>query len=92
LQYIGPAEQAYYTGALDTLCMDQNLTPVPEVGFTARLSDRFGIGVGMMFPSVTPQGKWGGETGIIHGAGGLRPAATRYMMINSGTIRNATGS
>jgi long-subunit fatty acid transport protein len=83
---IGPPEQAYYNGAYDRVCMDQNLTPVPEFGITARLSDRFGIGIGMMFPSVTPQGNWGGETGIIHGAGDLRPAATRYMMINSGTI------
>jgi long-subunit fatty acid transport protein len=83
---IGPAEQAYYTGALDTVCMNQNLTPVPEVGFTARVTDRFAFGIGLMFPGVTPQGHWGGETGLIRGAAGLRPAATRYMMINSGTI------
>ncbi|HKU42387.1 MAG TPA: hypothetical protein VJR89_29715, partial [Polyangiales bacterium] len=83
---IGPNEQAYYTGAYDTVCMDQNLTPVPEFAVTARLGDRLGIGVGMMFPSATPQGDWGGATGVIHGAGGLRPAATRYMMINSGTL------
>jgi hypothetical protein len=83
---IGPNEQAYYNGALDTVCMDEHITPVPELGVTARLSDRFGIGVGMMFPSITPQGSWGGRTGIIHGAGGLRPAATRYMLIDSGNV------
>jgi hypothetical protein len=83
---IGPNEEAYYKGALDTVCMDEHITPVPEVGITARLSDRFGIGVGMMFPSITPQGSWGGRTGIIHGAGGLRPAATRYMLIDSGNV------
>src|SRR5215510_15177565 len=83
---IGPAEQAFYNDGYDTVCMDQNLTPVPEFGITMRLSERFGVGIGMMFPAATPQGKWGGETGIIHGAVDLRPAATRYMMINSGTI------
>lgn len=83
---VGPAEEAYYSGALDTVCMDQNVTPVPEAGIAVRLSDRFAFGLGLMFPSVTPQGKWGGKTGLIQGRDGLRPAATRYMMINSGTI------
>jgi long-subunit fatty acid transport protein len=82
----GSPEQAYYEGAYDTVCMKQGLTPVPQVGITARLSERFGIGIGMMFPSVTPQGTWGSNSGIIQGAGGLRPAATRYMMTNSGTV------
>lgn len=83
---IGPAEQAYYTGPLDTVCMDQNVTPVPQLGITARLTDRFAMGLGMMFPNVTPQGSWGATNGIIQGAGGVRPAATRYMMIDSGSV------
>jgi hypothetical protein len=77
---------AYYTGQLDTVCMKQGYTPVPEFGFTARVSERLGIGFGMMFPAATPQGQWGGENGIIQGAGGLRPAPTRYMLLNSGTL------
>lgn len=82
----GPAEQAYYQGALDTVCMRQGITPVPQLGFTARLSNRFGIGLGMVFPNVTPQGQWGDDSGIISTPLGPRPAATRYMMINSGNI------
>jgi hypothetical protein len=81
----GP-EGVYYRQPLDTVCMEQGLTPVPQVGFTARLSEDFGVGFGLMFPSVTPQGKWGGDNGIIRTAQGLRPAATRYMQLTSGTI------
>lgn len=83
---IGPAETAYYQGAYDTVCLDQAMTPVPELAFTTRLGERFGIGVGMIFPGITPQGTWGSSNGIINGAGGLRPAETRYMEIRSGTI------
>ncbi len=83
---VGPAETAYYNGRLDTVCMQQNILPVPQVGLTSRLNEDLGVGIGLMFPPVTPQGKWGDSNGVIVGAEGLRPAATRYMMINSGTI------
>ena len=83
---VGPMENAYYNAPYDTVCMQEGVTPVPEVGLTARLGNRFGIGIGAIFPSVTPQGRWGADNGVIHGATGLRPAATRYMMINSGTV------
>ncbi|HKU44701.1 MAG TPA: hypothetical protein VJR89_41360 [Polyangiales bacterium] len=81
-----PATDAYYRGKLDTICLDQALTPVPQVGLTFRLSEALGIGIGMMFPTQTPQGKWGGDTGVISTPQGPRPAATRYMMLNSGTL------
>jgi long-subunit fatty acid transport protein len=83
---IGPNEQSYYSSPYDTVCLRQGNTPVPEFGFTTRVSERLGIGAGLMFPAVTPQGQWGGPTGIIQGAAGLRPAATRYEEITSGTI------
>lgn len=82
----GPAEMAYTSSPLDKVCLDQGVTPVPEFAVTARLSERIGIGIGMIFPGITPQGRWGGPTGLIRNAAGeLRPAATRYMMMNSGT-------
>lgn len=78
---------AFYKNQLDTVCMKQNVTPVPEFGFTIRASERLGIGIGLMFPAAQPQGSWGDpQTGVIQGAAGLRPSPTRYMMINSGTI------
>jgi long-subunit fatty acid transport protein len=83
---IGPAETSFYQGAYDTVCLDQGLTPVPELAFTTRLGERLGLGAGLIFPSVTPQGMWGSSNAVIQGAGGLRPAATRYMEIRSGTI------
>src|SRR5438128_1071718 len=58
-------EGAYYHGKLDTVCMKEGLTPVPQFGVTMRLSERLGIGIGMMFPSVTPQGSWGGPDGGV---------------------------
>jgi hypothetical protein len=83
----GPAEQAFYNGQLDTVCMKQNVTPVPQFGFTARVSERLGIGAGLMFPAATPQGSFGDpHTGVIVGKDGLRPSPLRYMQINSGTI------
>jgi len=83
---IGPNEQAYYEGAYDTVCLKQGITPVPELGMTMRLSERVGVGFGLMFPSVTPQGQWGDAQGLVRGRGGLRPAATRYEQVASGTI------
>jgi hypothetical protein len=81
----GPADQ-YYPGPLDTVCAKQNILPVPQLAYTARLTEDLGIGFGMMFPAVTPNGQWGDQNAIIHGAEGLRPAGTRYMLIHSGTI------
>jgi hypothetical protein len=81
----GPAD-AYYAGTLDTVCMKQNPLPVPQLGLTFRLTERLGVGLGLMFPAATPQGKWGGENGVIDTPAGLRPAATRYMLLNTGTL------
>jgi hypothetical protein len=51
------------------------------------VSERLGIGAGLMFPAAQPQGSWGDpHTGVITGKDGLRPSPLRYMMINSGTI------
>lgn len=83
---IGPAETQFYQGAYDTVCLNQGATPVPELAVTARLGSRFGIGLGMIFPGATPKGTWGSSNAVIRGAGGLRPAATRYMEIRSGTV------
>jgi hypothetical protein len=83
---LGPAETSFYNGQLDTVCMKQGVTPVPQFGITSRVSDRLGIGFGLMFPAAQPQGSWGDQNGVIQGAAGLRPAPTRYMMINSGTL------
>lgn len=77
----------YYNEQLDRVCLEQGLTPVPQVGFTFRVSEDFGFGFGLIFPSVSPQGQWGGDDGIIRGASGqLRPAPTRYTLLRSGTI------
>jgi hypothetical protein len=82
----GPAD-AFYTGQLDTVCLKQTVLPVPQLGFTARISEALGVGFGLMFPNATPTGRWAeDDNGVIHGAAGLRPAPTRYMLINSGLI------
>ena len=83
---VTPETSAYYGGQYDTVCMKQNILPVPQVGFTSRLTERLGVGFGLMFPAATPQGTWGEENGVIRGAAGLRPAATRYMLMSSGTL------
>jgi long-chain fatty acid transport protein len=79
-----PEAEAYYVDPLDTVCLDQNVTPIPQLAWASRLTEDLGIGFGFVFPSVLPSGRWGGENGIIRGdTGELRPAATRYMMLSS---------
>jgi hypothetical protein len=83
----GPAETAYYTGKLDTVCMRNTPMPIPQLGATFRLTERLGIGFGLIFPAAMPLGQWGDERGLIRGAdGALRPAPTRYMLMRSGTL------
>ncbi|HEX7480833.1 MAG TPA: hypothetical protein VF331_23730 [Polyangiales bacterium] len=84
---LGRAESAYYNGQLDTVCMQQHLMPVPQLAVTGRLSEKLGIGFGLVFPAATPQGQWGDNNGLVHdSAGNLRPAATRYMLRDAGTL------
>jgi long-subunit fatty acid transport protein len=84
---LGEAERAYYVDPLDTVCMQPRVLPIPELAATLRLTEDLGIGFGMMFPAVTPQGQWGDAQGLIRNAEGeLRPAPTRYMLMNTGTL------
>jgi long-subunit fatty acid transport protein len=78
---------SYYFDELDTVCLDQHIVPIPQLIFTSRISEDFGIGGGFVFPSISPTGQWGGEYGVIRGdTGELRPAPTRYMMLNTGNL------
>jgi len=80
-------EQEYYVDPYDTVCLDQNVVPVPQIAWTRRISEDFGIGLGLIFPAIQPSGSWGGRNGVIRGDDGeLRPAATRYMMLSSSNI------
>lgn len=86
--YSEGGEQQYYTEKLDTVCLNHMPTPIPQAAWATRVNDWFGIGFGVMFPSVTPQGNWGNaKDGVIRGASGeLRPSPLRYMKISSGNI------
>lgn len=83
-----PVAQDYYTDPYDTVCLNQNVGPIPQLAFTFRLSDRIGVGLGMIFPSAMPSGSWGqAGTGVIRGdTGELRPAATRYQLLNANNL------
>lgn len=81
------AAAAYFADPYDKVCLDQQLTPIPQMAFTARLTERLGIGIGLLFPAVTPQGTWGSSNGVIRGdTGELRPAATRYSLLQSSNL------
>lgn len=81
------ASEPYYKTPLDSVCLKQNVIPIPQLAWTTRLSERWGIGAGLIFPAVQPSGSWGGRNGIIHGAdGSLRPAPTRYMLLGSSNL------
>jgi len=81
------AAQAYYDDPFDEVCLDQRVTPIPQIAWTRRLSEDLGIGIGLIFPAATPNGRWGGKFGVIRGdTGELRPAPTRYMMLDSNNL------
>ena len=81
------ATETYYSDPLDTVCMKEHVTPIPQLAWTARLSEKLGIGAGLIFPAVTPSGAWGGPSGSIHGKSGeLRPAPSRYMLLDSANL------
>lgn len=88
----GPAPTAvaqdYYTDPYDTVCLNQSFTPIPQLAFTKRISEKLGIGFGLIFPAVQPTGAWGARrTGVIRGdSGELRPAATRYQLLSASNI------
>ena len=81
------AAREYYEDPYDTVCLDQNVTPIPQLAWASRITEDLGIGFGFVFPAAQPSGHWGGENGIIRGdEGELRPAATRYQMLSSSTL------
>lgn len=81
------AAQAYYVDPFDTVCLDQRVTPIPQIAWTRRLSEDLGIGIGLIFPSATPNGQWGGKYGVIRGdSGDLRPAPSRYMLLDTNNL------
>jgi hypothetical protein len=83
----GSPESVYYRQQLDTVCLKQNIVPIPQIVWAARLSEDFAIGAGLIFPAQQPGGSWGGQDGVITSANGmLRPAPTRYMLLNSSNI------
>jgi long-chain fatty acid transport protein len=82
-----PEAQAYYEDPLDTVCLDQHITPIPQLAWASRITEDLGIGFGFLFPAVLPGGRWGGENGVIRGdTGELRPAPTRYMLLSTSNL------
>ena len=84
---LSPEASAYYNDPYDKVCLNQQKLPLPQLAFSMRLTERLGFGAGLIFPSVTPQGTWGGKNGVIRGdTGELRPTPTRYMMVSSNNL------
>jgi long-subunit fatty acid transport protein len=82
-----PVAADYYNDPYDTVCLDQNITPIPQIAWTRRISEKLGMGFGFIFPAVQPSGAWGGRNGVIKNEDGeLRPAATRYMGLSGNTL------
>ena len=81
------AAKAYYYDPYDTVCLDQQIVPVPQLAWAMRVTEDLGIGFGFIFPAVTPGGSWGSDYGVIRNERGeLRPAATRYMLLKSSNL------
>lgn len=81
------AARDYYEDPYDTVCLDQSVTPIPQLAWATRVTQDLGVGFGFVFPAAMPSGRWGGENGIIRGdEGDLRPAATRYQMLSANNL------
>ncbi len=84
---IGPDEEAYYNDTLDTVCLEQALQIVPQFVWALRISERVGVGAGLIFPAAQPTGQWGGQNGVIRGDDNdLRPSPLRYMQLQTSLI------
>lgn len=81
-------EHDYYREPYDTVCLEQNITPIPQLAWSARVTEDFGIGFGFIFPQAQPSGNWGAHgSGLIRGRSGeLRPAPTRYQLLSSANL------
>jgi hypothetical protein len=81
------AARDYYEDPYDTVCLDQNIAPIPQLAWTMRVTEELGVGFGFLFPAAVPSGRWGGENGLIRGdEGDLRPAPTRYQMLSASNL------
>jgi hypothetical protein len=81
------AQESYYKTPLDQVCLHQNVVPIPQIAWSTRISEKLGIGAGLIFPAVAPAGHWGGPNGVIHGRDGqLYPAPTRYMLLSANNL------
>ncbi|MBN1653541.1 MAG: hypothetical protein JXA30_07165 [Deltaproteobacteria bacterium] len=84
---LGSAEESYYVYPLDRICSDQRVAPLPQFILAMRLTERLGVGAGLIFPAVQSTGSWGGENGIIHLVeNDDRPAAIRYKKYHRNII------
>ena len=56
------AEPNYYSDPYDTVCLDQTITPLPQIAWSRRVTEELGIGFGLIFPSVQPAGAGAART------------------------------
>lgn len=76
----------YYSEVLPTVCAVNDVIPVPQLGFTHRISERLGLGYGLIFPAAQPGGNWGDRNGLVETENGIRPAPTRFMLMGNHSI------
>lgn len=79
-------DDPYYSEVLPTVCAKNDVVPIPQFGFTHRISDKLGIGYGLIFPPAQPGGSWGDRNGLIETPNGMRTAPTRFMLIDNHSI------
>lgn len=77
-----PGSSAYGERGLDTICNSAPVAPIPQVGFSFKLTDKLSIGFGMVVPVIVTGQQYGGEDGTIQvGDDAARPTPTRYQLV-----------
>jgi hypothetical protein len=61
------------------VCYRRGPKGTPAIGYTARLGDRLGVGVGFMPPEDVVLTQWGNPDGTVDTPDGKRPNPARYM-------------
>src|SRR5215204_5814392 len=73
--------RTYATTPLREVCNSGTPQPIPQLAWASRVSEKVGIGAGLIAPIVVTALQFGGEDATVQTEFGSRPTPTRYTII-----------
>ena len=71
----------YATTPLPRVCNSAPASPIPQLAWAGKVTDRLALGFGFLAPVVVPGLQFGGADGTVETPYGPRPTPTRYSMV-----------